>query len=782
MPQSIQLFIGQKIEQKIRSSDFIRHMVKIEGTIRKIICNKPSDSSPWMIAELQQPDGGRVTIIGKLTTNVECNDYAVGNFEPKESSYGHQYETKSVVHISPPHDKTAIMQRITNFAHSMGMRMTITIKTAIEALLKSEKNFWEALEEAEEPPCILPIKAKAADYNERYKTGFIESADIEIYFHNLGLNWSDKKIRRALGYEEDCEDLDIQPIPIETLKKDPMILIGLSGITIGDVVDYLSALLSLGLIDETTMKVGMLLKNLLESEHKQHTCMITPEDIGPLREHPAFKKYVSEYKNCIYRGTTFNKEMSVSTFIAARVQAQPSATLYAEDIETLIAELPPDEGRIPTADQCAAIAKVFREPVLLILGGAGTGKTTALRLLCRYMMRYMPSYRNNVLFLAPTGKAVRRIKDSIANLHFTEMDNAMTIHRFASGCKHIQGHECGKYCHPVCSLEALFYYEHTPHIIVVDESIMVDNNTMYMLIDSISRLITHEEFMPHIVFIGDDAQLQPVGCGNPVLDFIKSEIIPIHRLEKIHRQMGESVLLEAVNAIRERRKFTTADDTFQIIPIEEKNLNSIVIKWIDTHPGNQNAIIVPTNNMVTLITPFVREYLNPVSKNPPFKVGPNEYKFRKGDKVMQVKNNYGRGVFNGTCGHIIDVIDSVKEIELSDGKTLIIPVKTLHVRFHGDNKDYYYTLESAYKELALAYVFTTHKAQGSEYDHVLILMNKPIPGFINRNLIYTAASRGKKTVTIGLENKFICTLWRDMPSERTTNLVSLLDEKVEYET
>ena len=69
----------------------------------------------------------------------------------------------------------------------------------------------------------------------------------------------------------------------------------------------------------------------------------------------------------------------------------------------------------------------------------------------------------------------------------------------------------------------------------------------------------------------------------------------------------------------------------------------------------------------------------------------------------------------------------------------------------------------------------------AEYEHVLILMNKPIPGFINRNLIYTATSRGKKTVTIGLQNNAIRTQWREMPAERTTNLIGLIDEKVEYE-
>jgi len=738
-------------------------MVKVEGTIRRIICNKQSDSTPWMIAEIEQADGKKVTIRGKLSTNAECNDHIVGNFELQESIYGQQYDTKSIVHISPPTDKAAIMERMTNFAHCLGIRMTANIKAAIENLIQPNTDFWTALENADGPTCILPIKAKAGDYNERYKSEYVDSTDVEIYFQNLGLNWSDKKIRRALGYEEDCEDPDREPIPLSKVKEDPMIILGLPGITIKDVIDYLSVLYSLGLIDEDTMKIGTFIKNLLESEQRQNTCMITPDYIKPLREHPLFKRYINEYKNCIYRSTTFKQENTISVFVGGRVQSHPAPYLYAEDTEALIASLPPDEGKTPTADQCAAIAKIFREPLLLILGSAGTGKTTALRLLCRYILTYMIHHRYAVLFLAPTGKAVQRIKDSIANIEFSDTDNTMTIHRFANIVKMDK------------------WFQEIPKIVVIDEAIMVDNEAMFLLVDSLYKLISDDALMPHIVFIGDDGQLQPVGCGNPIMDLIKSGAVPIHRLQQIHRHHSESLLLDAVTALREGRTFTSTDDTFRIVDITEKTMKPIILKWIDDHPGDMNAVIVPTNHLMNTVTSIIREHINPVSKNPTIKLGTMDYKFRKGDKIMQIKNNYERCVFNGTCGYIVDVIKKTQESTMSDGKRASVLVYNLHVKFNGMKSDFYYTVDDSYKELALAYAFTTHKAQGSEYDHVLILMDKPIPGFINRNLIYTAASRGKKTVTIGLQQNSIRRQWRDMPIDRITNLVSMIDANVEYE-
>jgi exodeoxyribonuclease V alpha subunit len=222
------------------------------------------------------------------------------------------------------------------------------------------------------------------------------------------------------------------------------------------------------------------------------------------------------------------------------------------------------------------------------------------------------------------------------------------------------------------------------------------------------------------------------------------------------------------------------DETYSIVQMNEATLPGLLLEWVDAHPGRENAIIVPTNDLLNKITPILREHLNPIAVNPPFMNGMFEYKFRVGDKVMQCVNNSQQNVYNGTCGTILQFVEREKEYIKANGTIERVKTYMMRVRFHDSEEDTLYDLDKARDELNLAYAFTTHKAQGSEYDHVLIIMNRSIPGFINRNLIYTGASRGKRSVTIALSNMNIRKGWRDLPSERHTNLASMIDEKVEY--
>jgi exodeoxyribonuclease V alpha subunit len=310
---------------------------------------------------------------------------------------------------------------------------------------------------------------------------------------------------------------------------------------------------------------------------------------------------------------------------------------------------------------------------------------------------------------------------------------------------------------------------------------MIDTATLSMFIHAVRTMVGTPENFPHVAFIGDDAQLLPVGFGQPILDFERSGIVPVYRLQQIHRHAHKSTLLTAVNALREREIVTQMDETFNIIGVTEKTLKPILLGWADAHPGDTNAIIVPTNELLNQITPFLREHLNPVSVNPPIMVGPFEFKFRVGDKVMQIKNNSFIDVYNGTCGRIVKYTQRKKMFIKANGKSEAIPQISLYVQFNDRSNETFYEMDEAREQLILAYAFTTHKAQGSEYDHTLILMNKPIPGFINRNLIYTGASRGKRSVTIALSSMNIRKGWQDLPAERRTNLVAMIHDKVEFE-
>jgi exodeoxyribonuclease V alpha subunit len=581
-------------------------------------------------------------------------------------------------------------------------------------------------------------------------------------------------------------------------------MMDLVGITSSDVLEYLKCLIKLNKIDEPTLQIGLLLKSLMDEEGKQNTCMLIPTKAELYKTHPYYIKYITEYKGYMYRTSIFQKEHNISSFVAERISAYPLASLHSETLDADLASLPPDQGKTPTEDQRIAIMSIFKEPLSMIIGGAGTGKTTSLRLLCRYIQTHMPEKAESVLFLAPTGKAVQRIRQSIDNLKFCKASRIITIHRFIYVIMKARNHVCGDKCHasPLgCTLSVPNWAYAAfrdrlgraplmddpsstppPHLqmIVFDEAFMIDLSTLNMFIHALHSCVDDPNNMPHIVFIGDNAQLLPVGYGQPILDFERSGLVPIHRLQQIHRHAGNATLLNAVNALREGKPFNRMDDTYSIVQITENTLPNVLLEWVDAHPGHQNAIIVPTNELLNKITPILREHLNPVALNPPIMNGMFEYKFRVGDKVMQIANNSVRNVYNGTCGTILQFIEREKESIKANRIVEHVKTYTIRVRFNDMDSDTLYELDQARDELTLAYAFTTHKAQGSEYDHVLIIMNRPIPGFINRNLIYTGASRGKRSVTIALTNMNIRKGWRDLPAERHTNLVSMIDEKVEY--
>ena len=804
-------------------------MVRVEGTIKRIICTKNSTSKfPWIIAEVEQADGETTTIKGNVSCNAEVNDYLCGEFDLKDSMYGQQYETKSVVCISPPCFYSAVMARLTELAHSVRIRMTGPFKARITALIETEiarattafeednpgipipsidklKDVWWALNTTTDP-VLFDIQIKAEEYNKRYKTNFVPSMDVEAYLQDLGLSWTSKKIRDALGYEIDCEEPDRIPIKKEELIEEPFVLLDLPGLTTADIMDYLGCLITLKHIDEPTLQIGILIKNILEEEGKQNTCMSVPSDIEIYRQHPAFIKYIVEYRNFLYRKTTFMKEQNIAIFVAERISAYPLPVLQSDTLDEDLAKLPPDEGKIPTEDQRKAIAQIFKEPLSMILGGAGTGKTTALRLLCRYIKTYVPLKAHNTLFLAPTGKSVQRIRQSIANLKFCANRVPITIHSWVYNILKSLNHMCDAKCHSSkegCVLDVPDWAETVtkrkkrtapltdgaspaipytlPELIIIDEAFMLDTSILSMFIYALRKYIPQPDKLPHICFIGDDAQLLPVSYGQPILDFARSAIVPIHRLQQIHRQSETSMLLSAVNALRQREVHNEWDETYSIVPITDQTMKKVLLEWIDAHPGEENAIIVPTNELVSKITPIVREHVNPVSVNPPIMIGPFEFKFRISDKVMQIKNNSHRGVYNGTCGRVTRFVERKHEVVKANGKIERLSTYSVQVLFNDRDYEVAYEIDDARKELNLAYAFTTHKAQGSEYEHVLIIMNRPIPGFINRNLIYTGASRGKHSVTIALSSMNIRKGWRELPAERKTNLVAMIDEKVEFE-
>lgn len=761
---------------------------QIEGTIVRIRASKlnPKQETNFIIANIRDLYGDESTIKGTVARRPEIGDYLKGNFTMEHhATYGAQLTSKGLIDIELPRAPATIRKRCREIAQKEGIKWAEypSLGRLVDALAESNPTaFWgsfvkyEPRQQAQDLSSLeLKKLQEAVTAYMAHRKPVKSSVEIERYFQELGLNWSCTAIRTMLGFDadgsEDTESMNpgeqIESITLERLKEDPLCIVELMDIKTAQVEQYLGALRKLDIIDDATATIGTLLKECLNAEGSGDCCITIPGarnslevKVATVRAHPTFALYLCVFNRALYRLRVFRQESLVAEYFKDAVSADPLPIWDSDGAALETMELR-SSLRLPNPSQIAAVNGVLCRRLSTMQGSAGTGKTTALRLLARYIKEHREDVRGHCLFLAPTGKAVNRIKESLRDIELTDADNIMTIHRFAGVLRaHILAgaKDAGSLTEPCVS---------SPFLIVVDESSMISLETMALLVNAL-RLYT-DMLMPHVLFIGDGCQLPPVGYGAPFLDLIKSEIAMDTTLTQVYRQEGDSALLTAITQIRDASDITVSEPgLFEIAMV--RDIHKPMLRWLTAHPSG--AIIVPTGKrgLVGKLTPVVRDHVNPPGPNDLFIAGELYPDYRKGDKVMQVKNNYSRNVFNGEVGVVRDLIERPDD----DEKPFL-----LHVQFEGrPTENFFYSLKEVDKELTLAYVVTTHKSQGSEYEDVLVVMDQAIPYFINRNHIYTAASRGKKSVKVLITELEIMRLWKFKPEKPKTGLVEQIRERV----
>ena len=374
--------------------------------------------------------------------------------------------------------------------------------------------------------------------------------------------------------------------------------------------------------------------------------------------------------------------------------------------------------------QADAIRQAATAKVMVLTGGPGTGKTTTTHgIIAAYK-----AYGLKILLAAPTGRAAKRMSEA------TGME-AKTIHRLLE-CKPPEGYQRN---------------EDNPlegDVLIVDECSMIDIILMNSLLKAIPSTM-------RLVMVGDIDQLPSVGAGNVLRDMIDSGIFPVVRLTRIFRQAQTSRIIMNAHRINEGRmpdlsNGKDADFFFMENEDAEATVRQIVElvqtklpKYYHVEPM-QIQVLTPMQRGVvgaTNLNLALQEALNPAEHEvlmrgrgavtvPKDCLRRSGFVFRADDKVMQVKNNYDKEVFNGDIG----VIASVNMEE-----------RTLKVDFDGRVIEYDVT---ELDELVHAYATTIHKAQGSEYPIVVmpILMNHYV--MLQRNLIYTGITRAKKILVM----------------------------------
>jgi len=354
---------------------------------------------------------------------------------------------------------------------------------------------------------------------------------------------------------------------------------------------------------------------------------------------------------------------------------------------------------------------------MILTGGPGTGKTTTVNGIIKAILKNNP--RTKLELAAPTGKASKRMEEATGK-------SAKTIHRLLEYRPFGDELQCGR-------------NEENPidaDVLIVDEFSMTD----ILLLEKLLRAL---HIGTRLIIVGDVDQLPSVGAGNVLADMINSGVICTIRLNTIFRQKGTSMIV--VNAYRinngEYPDFSQPDFTFEEINDEDEVVaDEIVKRYVELIKSGK------TTNDVQVLTPLKKKTacgsktLNEMIQTAinPARPEVNEVKFgfltfREGDKVMQTKNNYEKGCFNGDTGYITR-IDKSKE------DAVVI------VKF--DDKEVEFTGREEILELELAYAISVHKSQGSEYETILIPMVMSHKRLLARNLFYTAVTRAKKMVHI----------------------------------
>ena len=440
----------------------------------------------------------------------------------------------------------------------------------------------------------------------------------------------------------------------------------------------------------------------------------------------------------VYLYTFYNAEKQIAERITKLNNAKNVKKISNIEKELKIVEKETD--MFLSEKQKQAIREINDNNVTIITGGPGTGKTTIIKTILEIYKRK----KYKTILCAPTGRAAKRMTE-------TTGEEASTLHRLL---------EIGK-----VDEESLFKkdneYKGAPidaDIIIVDEVSMVDMFVMSYLLDCIY-------LGTKLILVGDCDQLPSVGPGSVLKDLISSEKIVTVHLDKIFRQAAKSKIIVNAHRVNNGKTFIEKDSPEleedskeDFFFIKENNQEKILEQVLSLCNGRLRKfgdydffeniqVLTPTKKGMLgtkELNKALQNELNPHRENEPEKSSMGAV-FRIGDRVMQIKNNYdmywerriddsievGNGIFNGEIGTITNINEKEKNIR---------------IKFDDDKVCWYEFNEL--EQIEHSYCITIHKAQGSEFDVVIMIIPQTAPMLLTRNLLYTGLTRAKKLLIV----------------------------------
>ena len=386
--------------------------------------------------------------------------------------------------------------------------------------------------------------------------------------------------------------------------------------------------------------------------------------------------------------------------------------------------------------QIQAVSSALEDKVMVITGGPGTGKTTIINAI----LKIFDKLPVQIMLAAPTGRAAKKMREATGH-------QAKTIHRMLEYSVQKGGFQKNEN-HPLkCDL------------LIVDEASMIDSVLMHHLLKALPPGAT-------FVLVGDINQLPSVGPGNVLKDIIASGAVPVVELTEIFRQAQESSIV--VNAHRINRgllpKLEPAEqrledfylleqeDPEEVLRIVLELIQGRIPKRFGFDPLNDIQVLTPMHRGTVgaeNLNAELQSALNPRSDE----ITRGGRTFRVNDKVMQIKNNYEKNIFNGDIGRITRINSESQQVFIAfDNRSVVCE-------------------HSELDEIVLAYAISVHKSQGSEYPAVIIPILTQHYLLLQRNLIYTAITRARKLVVmVGTQKALSTAVRNDKTRKRYTSL------------
>lgn len=730
--------------------------MELSGEVTSIIYQNEVNSytiAEMYVDEIDGKEDRLITIVGYMPFVVEGDTLKVNGKFVEHKEYGTQFKVETFEKLMP--------QTLEALERYLGNGMIKGVGKAIAKRIVD--NFGEDTIPTIkfQPLKLARIKGITKEKALEISQNFIENWEVwQIvgFLERIGIGAENaKRVYKELGVNA-----------IEQIEADPYILIDLARGADFKQIDKMA--LDLGISPENDKRISSGIKYaLIKITYNGHCCTLKENLVEYVKNLLNIQEQyiennlinlkikgeiVEEQRDdgeiWIYLETFYNTEASITKRLNFLNNSKNIKFIRNIDTELKKTEILDD---IDLSDkQKEAIKAVNDNNVTIITGGPGTGKTTIIK----SIINIYEKKGNKIVLAAPTGRAAKKMTETTGK-------EASTLHRLL---------EIGKFSDDIYTKED-GDYQISPidaDLIIVDEMSMVDMFLMNYLLKAIYQ-------STKLILVGDSDQLPSVGPGNVLEDLIKSGKIATIHLDKVFRQAARSNIIVNAHRVNEGQDFIKKsempeDAKNDFFIINEKEQNKMMYQLISLCNGRlknyghydffQNIqILTPTKKGMfgtKELNMMIQKVLNPGDKTK-LEKSINGVTYRIGDRIMQVKNNYdiywendeenGTGVFNGEIGTIVDIDEKEKNIEIK----------------FDDNKKALYQY-SEMDQIEHSYAITIHKAQGSEYDVVIMCIPKTAPILLTRNLLYTGITRAKELLIIIGDKKIVDFMIQNVDSKK----------------